>query len=77
MLYEPLVNLDNFDLLDLDAGPGDCTLHIGHHPNLIQETYCVDKKNAIVHMELKKPSAKVFTKGIATKNQKAKADAKL
>ena len=51
MLNEPLGNLEVFDVLDLDAGTGDRILTIGHHPSLIQETYCVDKKNATIYTE--------------------------
>ena len=77
MLNEPLGNLEVFDVLDLDAGAGDRILTINHHPTLIQETYCVDKKNATIYTELKRTAAKMLAKGIIAKNQKAKADAKL
>ena len=51
MLNEPLASLEVFDLLDLSSGTGDRILTIGHHPTLIQETYCVDKKNATIYTE--------------------------
>ena len=66
MLCDPLGNIYPFDFQDPDDGAGDRILDIGHHPTLIQETYCVDKKSSIVHIELRKPTpSKVFTKGIA------------